>query len=57
MSTKRLTESVIEDAALAWLGELGPACPAYTAGRCAALHGSEIAAGEPTVERHIGVTG
>ena len=35
------TESVVEDAALAWLGELG-----YTV-----KHGPEIAAGEPAAER------
>jgi len=38
---KSLTESVVEDAALAWLEELG----------YAVLHGPEIAAGEPGAER------
>jgi type I restriction enzyme R subunit len=37
----RFTESVVEEAALAWLGELG-----YSV-----LHGPEIAAGEPAAER------
>lgn len=36
-----LTESVVEDAALAWLGALG-----YTV-----LHGAAIAQGEPGAER------
>lgn len=35
------TESIVEDAALAWLGGLG-----YTV-----LHGPDIAAGEPDAER------
>lgn len=35
------TESVVEDAALAWLAALG----------CAVKHGPEIAAGEPAAER------
>ena len=36
-----LTESIVEDAALTWLGELG-----YTIG-----HGAQIAPGEPAAER------
>ena len=39
------TESVVEDATLAWLGELGPACRLSAtgrAGRYAVLHGPEI---------------
>ena len=35
------TESIVEDAALAWLGELG----------YAVLHGPDIAAGESAAER------
>src|SRR5439155_13661250 len=37
----KLTESVVEDAALTWLAALG----------YAVLHGPEIAAGEPAAER------
>src|SRR6266513_6342503 len=37
----KFTESVVEDAALAWLEELG----------CAVLHGPEIAPGELAAER------
>ncbi len=40
---RSFTESVVEDAALAWLGELG----------YAVLHGPEIAAGEPPAERNM----
>ena len=39
--TARFTESVVEDAALAWLESLGYAI----------LHGPEIAPGEPFAER------
>ncbi len=42
----RLTESVVEEAALAWLEALG----------YAVLHGPDIAAGEPDAERIIGRT-
>ncbi len=42
MSTKRLTESTVEDAALAWLGEIGPAYRRQAAGRYAVLHGPEV---------------
>jgi type I restriction enzyme R subunit len=35
------TESIVEDAALAWLGGLG----------YAVLHGPDLAAGEPAAER------
>src|SRR2546421_12918255 len=38
----KLTESVVEDAALTWLAALG----------YAVLHGPEIAAGEPAAERN-----
>jgi type I restriction enzyme R subunit len=41
MSPHRFAESVVEEAALDWLSELG-----YTV-----LHGPEIAAGEPAAER------
>ena len=41
MNMRTFTESVVEDAALAWLGGLG-----YTV-----LHGPDIAAGEPGAER------
>lgn len=41
MSSARFTESIVEDAALAWLGSLG-----YTV-----LHGPDIAAGESAAER------
>jgi hypothetical protein len=37
----KFTESVVEDAALEWLGEIG----------CAVLHGPEIAPGELAAER------
>lgn len=39
--TDRFTESIVEEAALAWLGELG-----YVV-----LHGPDIAVGEPAAER------
>ena len=39
--TSTFTESVVEDAALAWLGELG----------YAVLHGPDLAVGEPAAER------
>ncbi|MEK7761395.1 MAG: hypothetical protein AAB433_07430 [Nitrospirota bacterium] len=42
MSSTRFTESVVEDAALAWLEALG-----YVV-----LHGPDIAAGEPAAERN-----
>lgn len=42
MSSSHLTESTVEDAALAWLGELG-----YVV-----LHGSEIEPEGPREERH-----
>jgi type I restriction enzyme R subunit len=41
MAPPSFTESIVEDAALAWLGSLG-----YTV-----LHGPSIAAGEPGAER------
>jgi type I restriction enzyme R subunit len=41
VSSRVFTESIVEDAALAWLGSLG-----YTV-----LHGPDIAAGEPGAER------
>jgi|CXWL01.1.fsa_nt_gi type I restriction enzyme R subunit len=41
MTPPSFTESIVEDAALAWLGSLG-----YTV-----LHGPDIAAGEPAAER------
>ena len=37
------TESIVEEAALAWLEALG----------YAVLHGPAIAAGEPAAERHL----
>lgn len=40
MSPSLFTESVVEEVALAWLGELG-----YSV-----LHGPDIAAGEPSAE-------
>lgn len=41
MLPSSFTESVVEDAALAWLGKLG----------CGILHGPDIAVGEPLAER------
>ncbi len=41
MMAQRFAESVVEDAALAWLEALG----------YAVLHGPDIAAGEPSAER------
>ena len=41
MSSRVFTESIVEEAALAWIEGLG----------YAVLHGSEIAAGEPAAER------
>ena len=41
MNQRTFTESVVEDAALAWLEALG----------YAVLHGPDIAAGEPAAER------
>ena len=47
MSPTHFTESVVEDAALAWLEGLG----------YAVLHGLDIAAGEPAAERRDDGTG
>lgn len=42
-----LTESIVEDAALTWFGELG-----YAVG-----HGPQMAPGEPAAEREEFITG
>ncbi len=44
MTAQRFAESVVEDAALAWLEALG----------YAVLHGPDIAIGEPAAERRVG---
>jgi len=40
---QKFSESIVEDAALAWLGALG----------YAVLHGPDIAMGEPAAERRV----